>query len=75
MNLMIAITFSVTMHENPCVWYFINLIIDTTLGVCICYLLIRFVQYFAYQYEWDFLRTGNYVSSDGLDIDLAAWAT
>jgi hypothetical protein len=79
MNLMIAIAFSVTMHENPCIWYFINLMVDTTIGVFISYLFIRTVQHVAYKLEWDWLRTGNYVNTAGEagddDVDLAAWAT
>jgi hypothetical protein len=62
MNLMIAIGFSVMLHENPCVWYWINLMLETTVGVFIAYLFITGIQAVAEAYHLDFLRTGNYIS-------------
>lgn len=75
MNLMIAVFLSRETDENPCVWYFINIMIDTTIGVFVAYLFIRAVQAVALYYEWEMLMTGHYMREGGDEIDLAAWAS
>ena len=53
MNVLIAL-FLASNHSgsDSCVWYFINIFVDTTIGVFICYLLMKLLTYFAEKNNW-----------------------
>lgn len=72
LNLMAAVIVSKWASDNPCVWYFINLLIDTTVGVVLAYALLMTFEYIARRNEWITLISGKY--ADGEDIDLGSWS-
>jgi len=65
MNLFIAILLSInTVKENTksdeCMWYFINLLVDTSLGVFICFALMMLVDKLAKEHKIKDLQSGLY---------------
>jgi hypothetical protein len=38
---------------DACIWYFVNLIMDTTIGITLCYLFHKAIEKFAYKNEID----------------------
>ena len=74
MNLMGAVIISRLQEDNPCVWYFINLMIDTTLGVLTSYLCLKLLEYISYRKGWQKMISGNYENNLDEGIDLGAWA-
>jgi hypothetical protein len=46
--------------SNPCVWYFLNLLLDTTIGVYILYLWLRLVHSIASHFGLEDIETGYY---------------
>ncbi len=53
MNIIIAIFLSENSKGGDSrVWYFINIFVDTTIGMLICYLLVSVLNYFAEQNNW-----------------------
>lgn len=55
---------------DPCTWYLINFLLDSTLGLVVIYLCLRFMQVVVRIYEWDSLRFGEY----GNPPQCKAWA-
>lgn len=45
---------------DPCTWYLINFLLDSTLGLVVIYLSLRFIQVVVRIYQWDSLRFGEY---------------
>jgi hypothetical protein len=74
MNLMIAIAISISLEQNTCVWYFINMMTDCTVGVFFAFCLLKIVQRLAIIYDLDMLKTGHYSEKYDGTIDLGAWA-
>lgn len=72
MNLAIALVLSGLEGDDECVWYFINIVIDCSVGVLIAYLLLKAVDVYAVQ-SCPRIRSGYYISKDGT-ISLSAWA-
>lgn len=60
LNLLIAIFMSTDNDSDQCVWYFVNLFIDTTLGVFICFAMILCVDKIARDNNIQNLKTGLY---------------
>ena len=52
MNLLLAIFLSTGNNTDECVWYFLNLFVDVTIGVFICYFFMWTFDGFAKQFEW-----------------------
>ena len=52
MNLFLAIFLSGNNNTDECVWYFINIFIDTTLGIFICYFLMLLIEKIAVSKNW-----------------------
>jgi hypothetical protein len=52
LNLILAVLLSTNNNADQCVWYFINITIDTTIGVFLCYVLMRFIDSKARRYDW-----------------------
>ena len=61
MNLVLAVLLSslVKVGDN-CSWYFVNLTIDTTVGVFLCFMLITLVNNIARKYDIMILHSGHY---------------
>jgi STIMATE family len=74
MNVMSALILSQKKGNNPCLWYFITLILDTTLGILIAYIILKIIENVSKQYGWSKLISGNYSEETEEENDLAAWA-
>jgi hypothetical protein len=72
MNVVIAYLMSEWDSENQCVWYFINLMIDCTLGVLFAYLLLKAATAAALKCGLERLRTGEYLLMSDKP-DFKAW--
>ncbi len=62
MNLFIALFLSTgnNIKTDECMWYFINLLVDTTLGVFICFALMMFIQKLSKEHKLKDLQSGLY---------------
>jgi hypothetical protein len=52
MNLVLAIFLSMDNNTDQCVWYFVNILVDTTLGVFICFLMMLVIDKMARHKDW-----------------------
>ncbi|KAG0212721.1 hypothetical protein BGX28_005754 [Mortierella sp. GBA30] len=63
LNLIAATLFGLSSEQkdsNPCIWYFLNIFLDTTFGVGVLYLFLRAAdKYFAHM-RMEGLKTGDY---------------
>jgi hypothetical protein len=71
MNLLIATLLTHLEASNQCIWYFVNITIDTSLGVLVCYLLVRAFEAWAERRGWRRVRTGEY--GCGGKLDYVGW--
>jgi len=55
---------------DPCTWYLINFLLDSTLGLVIIYLCLQIMQVIVKIYQWESLRFGEY----GNPPQCRAWA-
>jgi hypothetical protein len=60
LNLLIALVLSINNATDQCVWYFINLFVDTTLGIFICFVLLLSVDKIARDKDIKVLKSGLY---------------
>ena len=60
LNLGIAILLSLDQNSDQCAWYLVNLLLDTTLGVLICYLLVLILNVLQKHNGWKYLEKGIY---------------
>jgi hypothetical protein len=69
LNLLLSIFLSVDRTTDECMWYFINLFVDTTLGVFICFAFTILVEKLARWKNIKYLKSGlyyeKYVKNDG----------
>jgi len=72
MNLLIATLLTHLESSNQCIWYFVNLTVDTSLGVLLCYLLVRGFEGWTVRRGWERVRTGEYWRAGKLDY--VGWA-
>lgn len=67
LNVLAAIFFGVTPDEgvrsNPCIWYFLNILVDTTLGVGILWLLLTGFKHAILKLGWTGFQSGIYGES------------
>ena len=52
MNILLAIFLSLGNNTDQCVWYFINLLLDSFLGLLICYILMLILDCVAKDKNW-----------------------
>lgn len=45
---------------DPCTWYFINYLLDSTIGLCLIYIFLQISQFIVHCYKWDTLILGEY---------------
>lgn len=56
-----ANVFLATMFQgDPCTWYFVSFLLDSTVGLLIIYIGLKSAQYLALQKGWESLRFGEY---------------
>ncbi|KAI7870815.1 vacuolar membrane protein-domain-containing protein, partial [Spinellus fusiger] len=58
---------------NPCVWYFLNVLVDTTLGIGIVWTFLTSVRLLARHYRWKGLESGVY-GSPPLSHQMKRWS-
>lgn len=46
LNVCLAIILSIAGSNDACIWYFITIMFDTTLGVIICYIFLQIIEHF-----------------------------
>jgi hypothetical protein len=60
LNLLLAFVLSINTTTDECVWYFLNLFIDTTIGVFICFALMLLIEKIAVKKNIKGLKSGLY---------------
>ncbi|KAG0308740.1 hypothetical protein BGZ98_007016 [Dissophora globulifera] len=63
LNLLAATLFGLSSERkdsNPCIWYFLNIFLDTTFGVGVLYLFLMAAEKYFIRMRMDGLRTGDY---------------
>ncbi len=62
LNLLIAIFLSISIETtaDQCIWYFLNLLVDSTIGVLLCYGMMILVDKIANKYNLKYLKSGLY---------------
>lgn len=60
LNLVVAIFLSIGNVTDQCVWYFINILIDSTIGIVLCYFFMIIIDWIAKAKEWKVLQSGLY---------------
>lgn len=73
MNLMASEMISAYHPEGPCVWYFINIMLDTTVAVLISYLLFRLFQSIVKEYHISLSMKSNYYTDIPDRIEYWTW--
>jgi len=52
MNILLAIFLSIGNKTDECVWYFVNILIDSTLGLFLCFIFMFIVEKIARCKNW-----------------------
>jgi hypothetical protein len=79
MNLLLAVMLSKQNEDDACVWYLINCLLDTFVGVIFQWILVRLIEVIARRKKIETLVSGCYYSRnttefDDLNIDYTIWA-
>ena len=69
MNLFLAVLISKQNDDDACVWYLLNILLDTTFGVIINWIFVRLLEIFARRNKIEALVSGNYYSRDSTNFD------
>jgi hypothetical protein len=72
MNVIIAFLLNKWDSEGQCIWYFVNIVIDCSVGVLIAFLLLKGFTTLALKFGHERLRTGEYFLTSEKP-DLKAW--
>ncbi|MCQ2816479.1 MAG: STIMATE family protein [archaeon] len=67
LNLLLSVIASVETTADECIWYFLNFLLDTTIGILSCYLMMSLVQWIVKKYRIDILKTGFYFEKTIVD--------
>jgi len=78
LNLFLAVLISKQNDEDACVWYLVNILLDTSLGVVLEYIFIRLMEVLARKFEIEVLISGCYYSRetnvfDDYSINYSIW--
>ncbi|KAI7875057.1 vacuolar membrane protein-domain-containing protein [Mucor mucedo] len=76
LNVVAAVFFGVDPEgekSNPCVWYFLNILVDTTLGIGILWLLLHGFKHLVKKLAWSGFQSGVY-GDPPLTEQLKKWA-
>ncbi|KAK3813076.1 MAG: vacuolar membrane protein-domain-containing protein [Benniella sp.] len=63
LNLLAATLFGLSSEQedsNPCIWYFLNIFLDTTFGVGVLYLFLKAADFYFGRMRIDGMKTGDY---------------
>ena len=61
LNIFLALILENLVEEGDgCLWYLVNLTVDTTFGVFLCFIFISIIEMFALRNGIDVLRSGEY---------------
>jgi len=52
MNVLLAIFLSIGNQTDECVWYFVNVLVDSTIGLFLCFILMFIVDKIARCQNW-----------------------
>lgn len=79
MNLFLAVLLQqLAKRGDGCTWYFVNMAIDTTLGITLCYSFHLVIEHIAMRYQIDTLKSGLYFTGEDKptddNIDYRVWA-
>ena len=74
MNVMASLILSQREGNNPCQWYFITLMMDTTIGILVTYMILKIIEKICRAQGWTKAISGNYNEDFDGEIDLAAWS-
>ena len=79
MNLFLAVMISKQNDDDACVWYLLNILLDTIVGMFFSWILIRIIEVIARKNKIETLVSGNYYSRsttdyDDYNIDYYIWA-
>ena len=59
---------------NPCVWYFVNIMLDTTIGVLMSYLMLRTMEYLIRDFFWFNFFCGKYYDEKEERFHMVSWS-
>jgi hypothetical protein len=79
MNLLLAVTLSKQNDDDACVWYLVNCLMDTSVGVIFNWILVRVIEILARKNKIEELVSGCYYSRsttdfNDLNINYSIWA-
>lgn len=79
LNLFLAVTISKENDEDACVWYMNNILLDTTFGVFVQWILVRLLEVIARRLQVDTLISGCYFAINAKEfsdatIDYSIWS-
>lgn len=79
MNLLLAVTLSKQNDDDACVWYLVNCLLDTSLGVIFNWVLVRVIEIIARKNKIEELVSGCYYSQSTIEfndnnINYSIWA-
>ena len=66
--------------NDACVWYLVNIMLDSSVGMFVVWLLLSSIEKFAIKYNWPRLKMGNYsqenynYEEDELHINYINWS-
>ena len=78
LNLLLSVVLQeIAKRGDGCIWYFVNLSMDTTIGITMCYLLHKTIEIFAIRHQIEVLKSGLYYAENDPQtddyIDLRIW--
>eukprot|EP00042_Codosiga_hollandica_P056246 m.807478 g.807478 ORF g.807478 m.807478 type:complete len:242 (+) comp59304_c0_seq4:45-770(+) len=60
-NVMLAALSSAhTQDHDPCTWYLLFILVDSTIGLLFMYCILKFSSFLIHKYDWRTLRSGDY---------------
>ena len=79
MNLLLAVTLSKQNDDDACVWYLVNCLMDTSVGVIFNWILVRVIEVLARKNKIEELVSGCYYSQsttefNDMNINYSIWA-
>jgi len=70
---MLAVILSKQHTNDACVWYFINIMLDTTIGVVFCYFVLKLLEKVTFHYGYRTFKSGEYYNQKTNEVDYQIW--
>lgn len=67
LNLLLSVISNNVEISDECVWYFINFLMDTTIGIFFCYLMMKAIKYYVDKYNISILKSGFYFEKENVN--------